>query len=135
MTILSCKTIFGLTFSAILENLLESFFRKVPKTLTLDKMAIFWHARPNLGKMRIFLKNRAVLFFSLIVPQIHAKFRKNPWSRFRDQLRDIHTYGARTDKGQIIEPVTFAGSIKWHQTAITSLSLPPMALLNKLIFT
>ena len=67
-------------------------------------MAIFSHVRPNLAKMRIFLKNRAVLFFTLIVPQLHAKFRENPWSGFRDQLHDIHTYEI-TDKGDIIEPV------------------------------
>ena len=45
------------------------------------------------NKMRNFLKNRAVLFFTLIVPQLHAKFRKNPWSGFRDQLRYERTDG------------------------------------------
>ena len=46
----------------------------------------FWHVWPNLGKMRIFLKNRAMLFFTLIVPQLHAEFQKNRWSGFRDHF-------------------------------------------------
>ena len=74
---------FGLTFSAILENLLESFFRKVPKTVIL---AIFRHIWPQSAKMSFVIKNRAVLFFTLIVPQLHAKFQKNRWSGFRDQF-------------------------------------------------
>ena len=47
----------------------------------------------------------------IFVPQHHAKFRENPWSGFRYQLRDIRTH-ARMDKGDIIVPVAFAGSIK-----------------------
>ena len=91
MTFPSYKTIFGHTFSAISENLLESFFRKVPKTVILD---IFWHIWPKSAKMRIFIKNRAVLFFTLIVPQLHAKFQENPWSGFRDQfVTDERAYG------------------------------------------
>ena len=83
MTILSYKTTFEPTFSAILENLLELFFRKVPKTVIL---AIFWHVWPKSAKMRIFIQNGAVLFFTLIVPQLHAEFQKNRWSGFRDQF-------------------------------------------------
>ena len=82
--------------------MLKSFFRKVPKTVS--KMAIFSHVWPNLGKMRIFLKKGLCFLFTLIVPQLHAKFRENPWFGFRDQLRDGRT-DARTDKGEIIEPV------------------------------
>ena len=41
MTILSYRTIFLPTFSAILENLLESFFRKVPKTVILGQNGHF----------------------------------------------------------------------------------------------
>ena len=48
--------------------------------------------------MRFFIKNRTVLSFTLIVPQLHAEFQKNRWSGFRDQ-------------GDITEPVAFAGSI------------------------
>ena len=104
MTILSCKTIFGLTFSAILENLLELFFRKVPKTVIL---AIFWHVWPKSAKMKNFIKNRPCYFFTLIVPQLYGKFRKNPWSGFRDQLRD----GERTDgQGWYYRTGRFAGS-------------------------
>ena len=61
MTILSYKTIFGPTLSAILENLLMPFFRNVPKTAILAKNGHFSHVRPNLGKMRIFLKNHSLL--------------------------------------------------------------------------
>ena len=114
MTILSCKTIFGLTFSAILKNLLESFFRKVPKTVIL---AIFWHVCSKSAIMGIFIKNRAVLFFTLFVPQLHAKFHKNRWSGFRDQFV---THG-RTDKGDITEPVAFAGSTESGKSGL----LPP----------
>ena len=77
MTILSCKTIFGLTFSAILENLLELLFSKVPKTVIL---AIFRHIWPKSTKMRVLKIGRAI--FTLIVPQLHAEFQKNRWSGF-----------------------------------------------------
>ena len=63
MTILSYKTTFGPTFSAILENLLEPFFAKSQKLRFWPKMSIFWHVWPNSGKMRIFLKKRALLSF------------------------------------------------------------------------
>ena len=42
----------------------------------LGKMAIFWHFWPKSAKVRIFIKNRAMLFCTLIVPQIHAEFQK-----------------------------------------------------------
>ena len=41
MTILSYKTIFGPTLSAILEKLLELFFHKVPKTAILGQNGHF----------------------------------------------------------------------------------------------
>ena len=96
MTILSYKTIFGPTFSAILEYLLELFFRNVPKTAILAKIAMFGTLGRILGKIRIFLQKKALIFFNLIVPQLHAKFRKNSWSGFWDQLRDGRT-DERTD--------------------------------------
>ena len=71
-------------------NSTTSFFRKVPKTVIL---AIFWHVWPKSAKMRNFIKNPAVLFFTLIVPQLHAEFQKNRWSGFRDQF----VTDARTD--------------------------------------
>ena len=42
MTIFSYKTTFEPTFSAILENLLEPFFRKVPKTAILGQNGHFF---------------------------------------------------------------------------------------------
>ena len=101
------KTIFGLTFNSILENLLESFFRKVPKTVIL---AIFWHVWPKSAKMRIFSKNRAMLFFTLIVPQLQAEFQKKSLERFPRSIRYGRTH-TRTHKSDITEPVAFAGSI------------------------
>ena len=97
--------IFGPTFSAILENLLEPFSRNVPKTAILAKNGHFLHFRPNLGKMRIFLKKKGSAIFTLIVSQLHAKFLK-----ILGAVSKINcvTYGrshARTDKGDIIEPV------------------------------
>ena len=72
MTILSCKTIFGPSFSAILENLLEPFFRNVPKTSFWPTKAIFGLIWPNLapktnflGKMT-FLSNKTILGLLLV---------------------------------------------------------------------
>ena len=79
-------------------------------------MAIFRHVWPKSAKMRILIKNRALLFFPLIVPQLHAKFQKNRLSGFRDQfVTSKHTY-IHPHKGDLIEPVAFAGStsIPWN---------------------
>ena len=104
MTILSYETIFGLTFSAISENLLESFFRNVPKTVIL---AIFGTFGQNRLKWVFYKKSGRAIFLTLIVPRLHTKFQKNRSSGFRDQfVTDGHT-----DKGDLIEPVAFAGSI------------------------
>ena len=91
---------FGPAFSLISESLVEQFFSNSKKLWFWAKMAIFWHVWPKSAKMRIFIKNRAVLFFTLIVPQLHAKFHKNRWSGFRDQFvtsihTSIHTSGQR----------------------------------------
>ena len=86
MTILSYKTIFGLTFSAISENLLESFFRKVPKTVIL---AIFWHVWPKSAKMRIFIKNQAVLFFYPFCPPTSCQVSEKSLERFPRSIRYI----------------------------------------------
>ena len=74
MTILSYKTIFGPTFSAILENLLKPFFRNVPKTAIFAKTGHFWHVRLNLGKMRIFLKKGLCYFLPLLSPNFMPLF-------------------------------------------------------------
>ena len=77
MTILSYITIFGPTFSAILENLLELFFAMSQKLRFWAKMAIFSHVRPNLGKMRIFHKKRALLsFYPYCPPNFMPSFGK-----------------------------------------------------------
>ena len=73
-------------------------------------MAIFRHIWPKSAKMRIFIKNRAMLFLTLIVPQLHAKIQKNRWSGFRDQFVTNERTNERTYKGDPIEPVAFTGS-------------------------
>ena len=91
MTILSCKTIFGLTFSAILENLLDSFFSKVPKTVILACLA---HLAKIGQNVNCYKKSARAIFYPYIVPRLHAKFQKNRWSGFRDQfVTDIRTSG------------------------------------------
>ena len=109
MTILSYKTIFGLTFSAISENFLESFFRKVPKTVIL---AIFWHVWPKSAKMRIFIKIEPCYFLPLLSPNFMPSFRKiiGAVSEINSLHTSIHTY-IHPYKGDPIEPVAFAGSI------------------------
>ena len=42
---------------------------------------------------------------------LHAEIRKYPWRGFRGQLRNGRLHG-RMDKGDIIEPVDFAGQYK-----------------------
>ena len=61
--------------------------------------------------MRNSQKKSLCYLFIIIVPQLHAKFRENPWSGFREQLRGGRTHGTQTDKGDIIDTVAFAGSI------------------------
>ena len=103
MTILSCKTIFELTFlSAISENLLGVVFSQSPKNCD------FGHFSAHLvkiGQNKNFYQKSAMLF--------NAEFQKNRWSGFRDLFvtyihTSIHTY-----KGDPIEPVAFAGSIMY----------------------
>ena len=107
MTFLSCKTIFGLTLSAILENLLESFFRKVPKAVIL---AIIWHFCPKSDKIRIFIKNRDVLFFYPYCPPTSCRVSEKSLEWFPRSIRYIHP-SIHPSKGETIEPVAFAGSI------------------------
>ena len=73
MTILSCKTIFGLTFGVILENLLESFFfRKVRKTPILGQNVHFLARLAKFGQNENFFQKRALLSFYSYYPQLHA---------------------------------------------------------------
>ena len=64
MTILSCKTIFGLTFSAISENLLEPFFHKVPNLIKFGQNEDF------------FQKSGRAIFLPLLSPNFMSSFGK-----------------------------------------------------------
>ena len=99
--ILSYKTIFGPTFSAILENLLETIFSQSPKNCNSGQKWPFLARLAKFGPNEDFCQKGLCYLFTLIVPQLHAKFRKNSWRGFRDQF----VTNGRTDKGEIIEPV------------------------------
>ena len=86
ITILSCKTIIGPAFSVILENLVEQFLRKFPKTVILGRNGYFLAHLAKIGKNENFYKKSGCAIFTLIVPQLHAEFQKNRWSGFRDQF-------------------------------------------------
>ena len=101
MTFLSNKTIFGPTFSTILENLLEPFFRNAQKLRFWPKMAIFSHNRPNLGKMRIFSQKRALLSFYRYCHSTSCQVSEKSLERFPRSIRDPRT-DARRD-GQYIK--------------------------------
>ena len=73
MTILSYKTIFGLTFSAISENLLVVFFAKSQN----PDFGHFLARLAKIGQNENFYKNRAVLFFyPLLSSNFMPSFRK-----------------------------------------------------------
>ena len=77
MTILSYKTIFGPTFSAILENLLEPFFRKVPKTAILAKNGHFLARLAKIGQNENFSqKSGRAIFLPLLSPNFMPSFGK-----------------------------------------------------------
>ena len=102
MTILSYKTIFGLTLSAISENLLELFFGKVPKTVIL---AIFWHLAKIGQNEFLYKKSGRAILYPYCPPTLCQVSEKSFWSGFRDQfITNGHT-DIRTDKGDLIEPV------------------------------
>ena len=98
MTILSYKTIFGPTFSAILENLLEPFYRNVPKTAILAKNGHFF--------ARIFSQKKgSAIFLPLLSLNFMPSFGKILGAVSEiNCVTDARTHG-RTDKGEIIEPV------------------------------
>ena len=74
MTILSYKTIFGPTFSGILENLLESFFRKNsdfgPKWPFFRTLGQIW------AKWEFFQKKGSAIFLPLLSPNFMPSFEK-----------------------------------------------------------
>ena len=54
-------------------------------------LAIFWHVWPKSAKMRIFIKNHAMLFFTLIVPQpTSCRVSEKSLERFPRSIRYIH---------------------------------------------
>ena len=63
----------ALHFRAFPAKIFDSIFHKSPKTLFLGH---FWPKSPNLGRTRIFPKNRAVIFLSLRSPKFMQKIRK-----------------------------------------------------------
>ena len=103
MTILSFKTIFGLTFSAIIENLLESFFRKVPTKTDLDHF--FAHLAKISQNENFYQKSGRAIFYPYC-PPISFHVSEKSLERFPRSVRHIHPH-----KGDITEPVAFAGSI------------------------
>ena len=85
------KTIFGATFSLVSENLVEQFF----------------------ASSKIFSKKSdCAMFLPLLSPNFMPIFRK---SLERFSISIWYTHNARTDKGDITEPVAFAGSILKNQ--------------------
>ena len=82
MTIQSYKTIFGPTFSAILENLLEPFFRNVPKTAILAKNGHFWAHLAKFGQNDNFPQKRAQLSFYPYCPPTLYQVSEKSLERF-----------------------------------------------------
>ena len=74
-------------------------------------MAIFWRVWPKSAKMKIVIKSQTVLFFTLIIPQLHAEFQKNRWSGFGDQFDTYIRTSIHPHKGDIAESVACTGSI------------------------
>ena len=102
MTILSYKTIFGPTFSAILENLLEPFFRNVPKTAILAKNGHFFARWAKFGQNENFSQKKgSAIFLPLLSPNFMPSIRKIVGAV--SEINSLLTNG-RMDKGDIIEP-------------------------------
>ena len=71
-------------FQCNFRKFVGAFFRNVPKSAILAKNGHFLARQAKFGQNENFSQKRTLLFFKLIFPQLHAKFRKNPWSGFRD---------------------------------------------------
>ena len=70
------------------------------------KMTIYWHVRPNLGKMRIFLKKKgSAIFLPLLAPNFMPSFGKILGAVSEINCVTDGRKNERTDKGDIIEPV------------------------------
>ena len=101
MTILSCKTIFGLTFSAISENLLECFFSQSPKNCD------FGHFLARLAKIgqneNFYQKSCRAIFYPYCPPtNFMPSFRK-----IVGAVSEINLFhpSIHPNKGDITEPV------------------------------
>ena len=107
MSILSFITNFLLTFSGVLVNLLESFFRKVPRTAILGQNGHFsTFGLAQFGQNVIFFKKKGAAIFSpLLSPNFMPSFRKILGAVSEiNCVTDARTHD-RTDEGDIIEPV------------------------------
>ena len=90
------------------------------------KMAIFSHFRTNLGKLRIFLKKRALLSFYPYCPSTSCEVLEKSLERFPRSIRDERTDG-RTHEGDIVEPVASLvkqvsrGTMNQHHSALSKI--------------
>ena len=106
ITILSYKTIFGPAFSLISENLVEQFFLKFQKTVILGQNGHFSAHLAKIGQNeKFYQKSGPAIFLPLLSPNFMPSFRK-----IGGAVSEINSL--RTYKGETIEPVAFAGSIK-----------------------
>ena len=104
ITILSCKTIFGPTLIVILENLVDQFLRKFPKTVILGQNGHFSAHLAKIGQNeKFYQKSGRAIFLPLLSPNFMPSFRKIGGAVF-----EINSL--LTNKGETIEPVAFAGS-------------------------
>ena len=102
MTILSCKTIFGPTFSAILENCWSRFFAKSQKLRFWPKMTIFCTLGQIWPKWEFFSKIGPCYFLLLLSHNFMPSLGK-----IRGAVSEINSWRTDgwTDKDEIIEPV------------------------------
>ena len=108
MTILSYKTIFVPTFSVISENLVEQFFRKFPKTVFFGQNGHFLARLAKIGQNEKFYQESGrAICLPLLSPNFMPSFRKTVGAVSEINSLDTNEH---TDKGDITEPVAFAGS-------------------------
>ena len=107
------KLLLGLLLVQFQKIWWNRFYANSKKLWFWAKMAIFQHIWPKSAKMRNFIKNRAVLFFyPYCPPTCLPSFRKIVGAV--SEINLLHTSehpNIHTDKGDLIEPVAFAGSI------------------------
>ena len=103
MTYLSYKTIFGPTFSAILINLLDQFFRKVPKTAILAKNGDFLARYAKIGQNANFSQKKGS---AICLPFLSSNFMPS-FEKIFEAVSEINSVtDARMDeRDDIIERV------------------------------